>query len=187
MVTCLFSKGSAGASLYYAEDAWYNFLPPAVPFPPMEPVAPIVVDLADSLSRVVRGATLPRFTERVADHAGVHLDRSAYVLLVRLSERPWRVGELAEHLCLDVSTVSRQVQALEEARLARRERHPTDRRGWVVVIDEGGIVAVEAHRRARREIFAELLGDASTDELETVTSVLHRLAERIDTFNLGEP
>lgn len=153
----------------------------------MEPVAPIVVDLADSLSRVVRSATLPRFTERVADRAGVHLDRSAYVLLVRLTERPWRVGELADHLCLDVSTVSRQVQALEEAGLARREPHPTDRRGWVVVIDEGGIVAVEAHRRARRQIFAELLGDASADELETVASVLHRLAERIETFNISEP
>jgi DNA-binding MarR family transcriptional regulator len=154
---------------------------------PMEPSAPIVVDLADSLSRVVRSATLPRFTERVADQAGVHLDRSAYVLLVRLTERPWRVGELADHLCLDVSTVSRQVQALEEAGFARREPHPTDRRGWVVVIDEGGLAAVEAHRRARREIFSELLGDASADELETVASVLHRLAERIETFNVGEP
>lgn len=153
----------------------------------MEPTAPIVVDLADSLSRVVRSATLPRFIERVADQAGVHLDRSAYVLLVRLVERPWRIGELADHLCLDVSTVSRQVQALEEAGLARREPHPTDRRGWVVVIDEGGLVAVDAHRRARRQIFAELLGDASADELETVAAVLHRLAERIETFNVGEP
>ena len=56
-----------------------------------------------------------------------------------------------------------------------------------MVIDEGGIVAVEAHRRARRQIFAELLGDASADELETVASVLHRLAERIETFNISEP
>lgn len=151
----------------------------------MEPTTPIVVDLTDSLSRVVRYATLPRFTERVAEEAGVHLDRSAYVLLVRLSEQPWRVGELADHLCLDVSTVSRQVQALEEAGLARRERHPTDRRGWVVVIDEGGSVAVEAHRRARRQIFAELLSDASVEELETVSSVLQRLAERIETFAVG--
>lgn len=151
----------------------------------MEPTTPIVVDLTDSLSRVVRYATLPRFTERVAEEAGVHLDRSAYVLLVRLSEQPWRVGELADHLCLDVSTVSRQVQALEEAGLARREPHPTDRRGWVVVIDEGGSVAVEAHRRARRQIFAELLSDASVDELETVSSVLQRLAERIETFAVG--
>ena len=151
----------------------------------MEPVAPTVIDLTDSLSRVVRCATLPRFAERVADEAGVRLDRSAYVLLVRLGEQSWRVGELADHLCLDVSTVSRQVQALEEAGLARREPHPTDRRGWVVVIDEGGLSALEAHRRARRQIFAELLGDASVDELKTVASVLHRLAERIETYAGG--
>lgn len=151
----------------------------------MEPTAPLVVDLTDSLSRIVRGASLPRFTERVADEAGVHLDRSAYVLLVRLIDQPWRVGELADQLCLDVSTVSRQVQALEEAGLARREPHPTDRRGWVVVIADGGLTAVEAHRRARRRIFAGMLGDASVEELETVAAVLHRLAERIETFNVG--
>ncbi|QYG94430.1 hypothetical protein HC251_19640 [Iamia sp. SCSIO 61187] len=54
--------------------------------------------------------------------------------------------------------MSRQVQALEDDGLARREPHPTDRRGWVVVIDDGGVTAVEA---------------------------LHRLAERIETFNVG--
>lgn len=160
-------------------------MPPTEGLLTMEPTAPVVVDLTDSLSRIVRGATLPRFTERVADEAGVHLDRSAYVLLVRLIERPWRVGELADQLCLDVSTVSRQVQALEDAGLARREPHPTDRRGWVVVIDDGGVTAVEAHRRARRRIFAGLLGDASAEELETVAAVLHRLAERIETLNVG--
>lgn len=151
----------------------------------MESTAASVVDLTDSLSRIVRFATLPRFTERVADAAGVRLDRSAYVLLALLGERPWRVGQLAEHLSLDVSTVSRQVQALEEAGLARREPHATDRRGWVVVIDEAGRVAVEAHRRARRELFTELLSDTSTADLEIVASVLHRLADRIEVFPAG--
>ncbi len=151
----------------------------------MEHTAPLVVDVTDSLSRIVRFATLPRFTERVAAQAGVHLDRSAYVLLARLSEQPWRVGELAEHLCLDVSTVSRQVQALEEAGLAGREPHPTDRRGLVVVITEAGRVAVDAHRRARRQIFTELLSDADVADLKTVASVLSDLADRIEEYAAG--
>ena len=108
------------------------------------------------------------------------MDRSAYVLLVRLVENPWRVGELAEHLCLDVSTVSRQVQALEDRGLARREPHPTDRRGSVVVIAPQGREVVEQHRRAWRKIFAELLSDVSTTDLETVASVLDRLGARIE-------
>lgn len=148
----------------------------------MESAAAVVVDLTDSLSRIVRAATLPRFTEGVAEAAGVHLDRSAYVLLALLGEHPWRVGQLAERLHLDVSTVSRQVQALEDAGLARREPHATDRRGSVVVIDDAGRAAVEAHRRARREIFTELLGAESAADLEIVASVLNRLADAIEAF-----
>lgn len=143
------------------------------------PARSAVNDFTDALGRVVRFATLPRFTERVAEEAGTHLDRSAYVLLARLAEQPCRVGELAEELCLDASTVSRQVHALEQRALVGREPHPIDRRGSVVVITPQGREAVEQHRRARREMFAELLGDVPSTELQAVTSVLDRLAARI--------
>jgi len=142
--------------------------------------APTVNNFTDSLVRVVRFATLPRFTERVAEEAGTHLDRSAYVLLARLVEEQCRVGELAEHLCLDVSTVSRQVHALEQRGMLGREPHPTDRRGSMVVITPQGREVVEQHRRARQELFAELLRDTPPAELETVTSVLDQLATRIE-------
>ncbi len=49
------------------------------------PTMSAVNGFTDALSRVVRFATLPRFTERVAEEAGTHLDRSAYVLLARLA------------------------------------------------------------------------------------------------------
>lgn len=146
----------------------------------MSPDKAVVADVTDSLGHLVRSATLPRFMERVAQRAGIQLDRSAVVLLARLAERPRRVGELAELVSLDVSTVSRQVQSLEEAGFARRQPHPTDRRGSVVVTDDQGLAALERHRRARREIFAELLTDVSSTELRTVARLLDRLAERID-------
>lgn len=145
--------------------------------------AQAVNGFTDALGRVVRCAILPRFAERVAEEAGTHLDRSAYVLLAHLlEEKQCRVGELAEHLCLDGSTVSRQVYALEERGLVRRKRHPSDRRGWVVEITSRGREAIEQHRRARRQIFAELLSDVPPTELEAVTSVLDRLAARIEAL-----
>ncbi|MDE0802414.1 MAG: MarR family transcriptional regulator [Acidimicrobiales bacterium] len=150
----------------------------AHPAPTVQPVN----DFTDALVRVVRFATLPRFTERVAEEAGTHLDRSAYVLLAYLVEDRCRVGELAEHLCLDVSTVSRQVHALEQRGLLGREPHPTDRRGSVVGISPQGRKVVEQHRGARQELFAELLSDIPPAELETVTSVLDELASRIETL-----
>lgn len=134
----------------------------------------------DALGRLVRFATLPRFADRVAEEAGTHLDRSAYVLLARLTEEQCRVGELAEHLCLDVSTVSRQVHALEQRGLVRREPHPVDRRGSVVVIAPPGREAITQHRRARRKMFAMLLKDVPPSELEAVTAVLDLLATRIE-------
>ncbi len=146
----------------------------------MQRAAPAVDKLTDALGRIVRQVAIPRFLEHVAERAGTTLDRSAYFLLVLLAERPRRVGELAEALTLDMSTVSRQVDALEEAGLAHRERPPADRRASLVVIDDTGRAAVEAHRRARRAFFAELLDDVPPEDLEHVAEVLTRLAERME-------
>ena len=127
-------------------------------------------------------SVLVTLRSRSSEEAGTHLDRSAYVLLARLADEHCRVGELAEHLCLDVSTVSRQVHALEQRGLVRREPHPIDRRGSVVVIAPEGREALEQHRQARRKVFADLLDDVSADELEAVTAMLDRLAARIEAM-----
>jgi DNA-binding MarR family transcriptional regulator len=153
----------------------------------MTPTAGLTEELTDALWRVARHATLPRFVERVAHRAGVHLDRSAYVLLAQVVDRPLRIGELADRLSVDISTVSRQLQALEAAGLAHRERHPTDRRGWLVVADPDGTAALEAHRQARREIFDELLDDLPADQVATAAAVLDRLADRLATLEGCDP
>lgn len=153
----------------------------------MGPTARATDELTDALWRVARHASLPRFVERVAGRAGVHLDRSAYVLLAQLVDQPKRIGELADLLSVDISTVSRQLQALEAAGLAHRERHPTDRRGWLVVIDQLGADTLEAHREARREIFDELLEDLPADQVVTATAVLDRLADRLAALDGCDP
>lgn len=149
------------------------------------PTSSTVSGFTDALGRVVRSATLPRFAELVADEAGIHLDRSAFVLLAHLEAQPCRVGELAEYVRLDGSTVSRQVHALEQNALVTCEPHPTDRRGSVVVITPEGRQAINWNRQARRTIFAELLSDVSQVELEEVTAVLELLAARIEDLGGG--
>ena len=141
-----------------------------------------VDELTDALGRLVRQASLPRFLDHVAARAGTRLDQSAFVLLVLLAEQPWPVKALADALTLDVSTVSREVQALEEDGLAHREPHPTDRRSSLVVIDDAGRSALDAHRRARRAIFAELLADVPSAALYEVIEVLDQLAGGIEAF-----
>jgi len=133
----------------------------------------------DALSRVVRLTALPRLAEQVEARAGTPLDRSGYVLLVTLLDQPHRIGDLAEILSLDVSTVSRQVQALESAGLVRREPHPTDGRSSLLAISDIGTVVVEAHRRARRSLFAEVLEDVPVDDLWSAAEILRGVAQRL--------
>lgn len=149
------------------------------------PPAPAIADLADAVSRVVRLGGLPRLADHLAARAGIRLDRSAYVLLAALVARPRRISELAELLNLDVSTISRQVRTLELAGLARREAVPADRRASLLVATEAGERAAEAQRRARREIFEQLLADSPDEELETMARLLHRLADRLDAMANG--
>lgn len=142
----------------------------------MEPNVNVVAQFTDALARVVRLAVLPGFRAEVAERAGKALDRSAFALLVLLIEQPRRVGELAEDLSLDVSTASRQVQALEDAGYARRCADPADRRATLVVIEDLGREVVDAHRMARRELFAELLEGVPDGAVETAVTVLDQLA-----------
>ncbi len=151
---------------------------------------PLTDRLTEALGRVVRCTVRPRFAAMVEQRAGAPLDRSGYLLLGLLEEGPSRVNEMAERLGLDASTVSRQAAGLEESGLLRREPHPTDRRGSVLVISESGKDLLMRHRYARRAIFAELLADLDADTVGRTVTVLDRLAhdlERVERTGNVEP
>jgi DNA-binding MarR family transcriptional regulator len=83
----------------------------------------------------------------------VNLERSAYGIMCKLSdEGPQRLGALAASFGLDPSTITRQVQALEEIGLASRHTDPTDRRASILDLTESGrrvLDQTRTHRRAR--------------------------------------
>src|SRR5436190_22926822 len=57
------------------------------------------------------------------------VDRAAYIVLGRVADLgPIRLSDLASVLGLDLSTISRQVRALEDLELVRRTTDPDDRR-----------------------------------------------------------
>ena len=56
----------------------------------------------------------------------MQVDRSAYGIMCRLAdEGPQRLGALASTFGLDPSTITRQVQALEQSGLAQRNTDPS--------------------------------------------------------------
>ena len=101
--------------------------------------------LLELFARVFRGL------RRQGDHQrylrGVTLQRRhALVLaaLVALQGEPRSVGDLAEHLGLNLTTVSGVVAELERAGLVRRDQDPADRRRTIVRVLERRREAIDA-------------------------------------------
>ena len=102
-----------------------------------------------------------------------------YEVLLFLSRAPdgnLRMGELAGSLLLTPSGVTRLVDRMEAAGLVKRQRCPSDRRGWLAVITPAGRSRLKAaspvHLRGIEEHFGRHLSD---QEAEVMASVLGRV------------
>ena len=98
----------------------------------------------------------------------VNLERSAYGIMCKLSdEGPQRLGALATAFGLDPSTITRQVQALEEIGLASRKTDPADRRASILDLTPNGREILDSTRARRRGRLQEALADwPETDRAE---------------------
>lgn len=114
------------------------------------------------------------------NEAGRGLERPAYVLLSRIAvDGPFRLSALAVDVSLDLSTVSRQVAALEGAGLARRAPDPTDRRASLVEITELGREVFAENRDRWLAIWRELLADWSPEERQIFAALFTRLNQSL--------
>jgi DNA-binding MarR family transcriptional regulator len=119
----------------------------------------------------------------------VNVERSAYGIMCKLAdEGPQRLGALAASFGLDPSTITRQVQALEEVGLASRSTDPSDRRVSILDLTDAGRSVLDqtrSHRRARLQ--AALTDWSETDLadfgrlLKEFNASLDRLLERAGT------
>src|SRR5690349_18065901 len=82
------------------------------------------------------------------------------LLLAQLAaDEPRRLSAVAEHAGLDLSTVSRQVAALEAAGLVSRTPDPTDRRATHVEVSPAGHEVLGRNRERWQAVLRELLAD----------------------------
>src|SRR5439155_18701559 len=100
----------------------------------------VAVDADEAVEVIQREMTV--FARRARASAGrMHPELSlvSYTLLGHLEESGGcRATDLAAHYALDKSTVSRQVAALEQARLIERRLDPDDHRVQVLHLTEAG-------------------------------------------------
>jgi DNA-binding MarR family transcriptional regulator len=132
------------------------------------------------LVQLVRGL---RELHGAITHASQHqVDPSGAAVLSRLDELgPVRLSTLAAVLCLDISTVSRQVPVLERQGWVVRERDPEDQRAQLLDLSPAGRDVLADVRRSRIEVLRRLLPLWTEAELDAFARQLHRFNDDVTT------
>lgn len=80
--------------------------------------------------------------------------------------------EIAEHMVTRVPDITRLIDRLEEARLARRERSREDRRVVCITITPAGVKLLERLDDPVRQLHRRLLGHLGKAELKELNALL---------------
>ena len=119
---------------------------------------------------------------------GLDLDRSAYLLLGRIvAAGPTRLSALADGMRLDLSTISRQVHALEAAGLAGRTTESTDRRASLIAATDRGREIYNRNRAVQQAALRDLLSDWTDAERDEFARLLTRFNDTIATRHPAAP
>ncbi|WP_148575683.1 MarR family winged helix-turn-helix transcriptional regulator [Nocardioides caldifontis] len=111
----------------------------------------------------------------------VEMDRSAYGILCRLvDEGPQRLGSLAHAFGLDPSTITRQVQSLENTGWVARHADPTDRRASLLDVTDEGREVLVATRDRRREWLKFTLRDWTPEEMDEFGRLIEKFNRSIE-------
>lgn len=120
-------------------------------------------------------ASVILFNDQVAQQTGMSMSESQFVHLLQLhgSMTP---SELAERSKLTSGTVTGVIDRLAALEFVRRERHPTDRRKVVVVLDSAKVGQQLAPFFAEQAMALEqVISTFSKSEQETIARFLSRL------------
>lgn len=135
-----------------------------------------------ALTRLLRGGHIQRLHDQLAG-GEPRIDRAAYRVLGHIADAgPLRLSELAGHLGVDVSTVSRQVSDLERRALVARRADPLDRRAALLTLTDEGRATLDELRRLRRQVLADLLAGWPPGDRDQLSRLLQRLVDDIAAF-----
>jgi DNA-binding MarR family transcriptional regulator len=141
--------------------------------------------IEQQLTILLRRVQRIHFTTSVGE---VVLDRSAYGIMCRLADQgAQRLGSLAQAFGLDPSTITRQVQSLENAGLVNRHTDPKDRRASLLDLTAEGHEALATTRAHRREWLRAALDDWPKEDREDFGRLLEKFNLSIDKLVQDHP
>jgi DNA-binding MarR family transcriptional regulator len=134
--------------------------------------------LSAEVVRLVRASHGLRAQIHVADPH--RLDWAASMLLFHLcKDGPQRSSALATAVCVDPSTVSRQITSLVDLGLVERRADPRDGRATLLAATAAGEARYQQVHDRRDRAFAALLSDWSDSDVRELTVLLHRLNDTL--------
>jgi DNA-binding MarR family transcriptional regulator len=134
----------------------------------------VMVSLERELTVLMRRARAQ--SGEMAREVHPELEPAAYGLLVRLEETgPERATSLAQYFGVGKATMSRQLRALEDLGLVRREPDPADGRAFLVELTGEGRVRFTRVRDARRQRYVKRLSAWDRSEIAELARLLHEL------------
>ena len=111
------------------------------------------------------------------DEHGKPVDKPSLMVLHALSlGEPMRLSDVAIAVCLDLSTVSRHVRALQEGGYVRRTEDPHDRRASLLALTDEGHAVLARSFEVRRTAIGHAIAGWSEEDRQTLTHLLTRLA-----------
>jgi DNA-binding MarR family transcriptional regulator len=112
-------------------------------------------------------------------------DAAVYVVDLLLTKGPQRVGEIAQALGTDPSTVSRKVAALVDAGLVERRVDPDDGRAHLLAATAAGAQKCADGRRRRIEMVTAALSGWPEDSRRDLATLLGRFADGLQEFGVN--
>ncbi|MBP0617777.1 MarR family winged helix-turn-helix transcriptional regulator [Jiella mangrovi] len=139
-----------------------------------------VRDLHEVLIDIVSVVNQPQRDEAMMQEAGIALDRALFPLLVLIERRgPIGVGDLADAVGRDYTTVSRQVAKLQSLNLVERRKGESDRRVHKAVIAPKGKTMTDAVDSARERTALEIFHSWDDQDVSELIRLMRKFAEAI--------
>ena len=134
--------------------------------------------LHEALIDVVGFVNRPQNDVILLREAGVSLDRALFPLLVLIQRRgPLAVGELADRVGRDYTTVSRQVAKLESLGLVERKAAAADRRISLASVTAKGKAMTEVVDRTRERLFGAMFATWDDHDVEELVRLMRKFAD----------
>ncbi len=87
-------------------------------------------------------------------------------------------NELADHLGISKQAVSKMVEYLEKRDYVKRQSHPTDKRGKIIVLTERGWLVMKAKEEILTKIEKSWIENIGAKRMQTIKEDLKKLVDK---------